>query len=147
MSTLIKRNGFTFPSLVNDLLNSNFPDFSGDVFNWQSPRNIPSVNVTETAKEFKIEMAVPGLERKDFKVEMEDGMLKISAEKQDEKEEKGKNWLRKEFSYSQFSRSFQMPENILADKIDARYENGILRIELPKNEVTVESRKKEIAVS
>ena len=146
MSTLVKRNGFTFPTLVNDLLDTNLLDFNGDVFNWPNFKNVPSVNVTETPKEYKIEVAAPGLERKDFKVEMENGMLNISSEKQDEKEEKGKDWVRKEFSYNQFARSFQIPENILADKIDAKYENGILKVVLPKKEVTLVNPKKEIKV-
>jgi HSP20 family protein len=147
MSTLIKRNGVTFPALVNDLLDVNFPNFGGDVFNWHGAKNIPSVNVTETPKEYKIEVAAPGYEKKDFKLEVEDGMLNISTERKEEKEEKGKNWLRKEFSYNQFSRSFQVPENTVADKIDARYENGILHISLPKKEVAVSNPKKEIKVA
>lgn len=147
MSTLIKRNGLTFPTLVNDLLDTNILDFNGDVFNWPTAKNIPSVNVTETPKEFKIEMAAPGLERKDFHVEVENGMLTIKSEKQEEKEEKGKNFIRKEYSFNQFCRSFQVPENILAEKIDAKYENGILKVALPKKEVTVSNPKKEIKVS
>jgi HSP20 family protein len=147
MSTLIKRNGFSFPTLVNDLLDTNFSDFKGDVFNWSGLKNMPAVNVTETPKEFKIEVAAPGMEKKDFKIEVENGMLTISSEKQEEKKEEGKDWIRKEFSYNQFSRSFQVPENILADKIDARYENGLLKVILPKKEVTVTNPKKEIKVS
>ena len=143
MSTLIKRNGFSFPTLVNDLLDTNFSDFKGDVFNWSGLKNMPAVNVTETPKEFKIEVAAPGMEKKDFKIEVENGMLTISSEKK----EVGKDWIRKEFSYNQFCRSFQVPENILADKIDAKYENGLLKVALPKKEVTVTNPKKEIKVS
>jgi HSP20 family protein len=147
MSTLIKKNGNSFPALVNDLLDTNILDFNGDVFNWPTLKNLPSVNVTETPKDFTIEVAAPGLERKDFKVEVENGMLNISSEKKEEKEEKGKNWLRKEFSYNQFCRSFQVPDNILADKIDAKYENGLLKVVLPKKEITAAKPKKEIKVS
>jgi HSP20 family protein len=147
MSTLIKSTRFSFPSLVNDLLDTNIRDFNGDVFNWPSLKHLPAVNVTETPKEFKIEMAAPGLERKDFKVEMENGMLSISSEKEEEKKEEGKDWLRKEFSYNGFSRSFQVPDNIMAEKIDAKYENGLLKVILPKKEITLTNPKKEIKVS
>jgi HSP20 family protein len=146
MSTLIKRNRVSFPTLVNDLLDTNLLDFDGD-FSWGSSKKLPSVNVTETAKEFKVDVAAPGLEKKDFKVEVEHGLLTISAEKQEEKKEEGKDWIRKEFSYNQFSRSFQLPDNTLADKIDAKYENGVLKLSLPKKEMTVTNPKKEIKVS
>jgi HSP20 family protein len=147
MTTLVKRNRAFFPTLVNDLFDTNVFDLNGDTFKWSNAKLTPSVNVTETAKEFKVELAAPGLEKKDFKIEVENGILTISAEKQEEKEEKDKNWIRKEFSYNQFVRSFQVPETTLADKIDAKYENGVLKISLPKKEVTVSNPKKEIKVS
>ena len=127
-------------------METNILDFTPDVFNWGGAKNTASVNVTEDAKEFKIELAAPGLQRKDFKVEIEDGLLTIRTEKKEEKNEEGKNWIRKEFSYNQITRSFQMPENILADKIDAKYENGILKIVLPKREVEITNPIKEIEV-
>jgi HSP20 family protein len=147
MTTLIKRNGFTFPSMVNDLLDTNDMNFGSDFLNWPVTKNMPSVNVTENPKEYKIDVAAPGLERKDFKVEEENGTLYISTEKQEENEEKTKNWIRKEFSFNQFVRSFQLPENVVSDKIDAKYENGVLKIVLPKKEVTVTNPKKAIKVS
>jgi HSP20 family protein len=145
MTTLVKRNN-TFPTLVNDLLETDFFDFNNDFFKMNSTR-LPSVNVTETDKEFKIELAAPGLEKKDFKVAVDNGVLTISAEKETEKNEEKKNYWRKEFSYSQFSRSFQLPENSISDKIDAKYDNGILSIVLPKKEVSVTNPRKEIKVS
>jgi HSP20 family protein len=107
----------------------------------------PSVNISETDKEFKIELAAPGLKKEDFKVAVDKGILTISSEKQTEKTEEKKNYWKKEFSYNQFSRSFQLPENTLADKIDAKYENGILNVILPKKEVSVAEPQKEIKVS
>ncbi|HXP48935.1 MAG TPA: Hsp20/alpha crystallin family protein [Bacteroidia bacterium] len=147
MTTLVKRNRVSFPTLVNDLFDTNIFDFNADGFKLAGTKFTPSVNVTETAKEFKVEAAAPGLEKKDFKVEVENGILTISSEKQEEKEEKDKNWIRKEFSYNQFSRSFQLPDNTITDKIDAKYENGVLKISLPKKEVTVANPKKEVKVS
>jgi HSP20 family protein len=147
MATLVKSNRVSFPTLMNDLFDTDIFDFNTDAFKLTGTKFIPSVNVTETTKEFKVELAAPGLEKKDFKVEVENGVLTVSAEKQEEKEENDKNWIRKEFSYNQFARSFQLPDNTLADKIDAKYENGVLKIALPKKEVTVFNPKKEVKVS
>lgn len=145
MATLVKRNRVSLPTLVSDLFDSNIFDFDGD-FLKMGTKLSPSVNVTESGKEFKIEVAAPGLEKKDFKVEVDNGILTVSAEKQEESKEEKKNYCRREFSYSKFARSFQLPENTLSDKIDAKYENGILNIALPKKEVAVSNPKKEIKV-
>jgi|SRR6185312_3739544 len=146
MATLVKRNNTLFPTLVNDLFDTDFFNFDNDFMKLKSI-NAPSVNVSETDKEFKIEMAAPGLEKKDFKVTIDKGLLSISSEKETEKTEEKKNYWRKEFSYNQFSRSFQLPDNTVTDKIDAKYDNGILSVVLPKKEVTVSNPKKEIKVS
>ena len=142
-----------FPSWTGNLLDPdkffspNLIEFNGDLPSWDFSNRIPSVNVTENEKEFKIEMAAPGLERKDFKVEVENGMLCISSEKEEETKEEKKNYTRKEYSYNSFSRSFALPDNSLPDKINAKYDNGILNITLPKKEVTVSKPVKEIKVS
>jgi HSP20 family protein len=107
---------------------------------------VPSVNITENDKDFKIELAAPGLERKDFKVEVENGMLCISSEKEEESKEEKKNYTRKEYSYKGFSRSFTLPDNCMPEKILAKYDNGVLNITLPKKEVTVSKPAKEIKV-
>lgn len=145
MTTLVKRNGVSLPTLVNDFFDNDFFDLNGDFFKVGTKFN-PSVNVSETDKDFKIEVAAPGLEKKDFKVEVDSGILTISAEKEEEAKEEKKNYSRREFSYSKFSRSFQVPDNSIPEKIDAKYENGILNILLPKKEVTVSKAKKEIKV-
>ncbi|MFN7329841.1 MAG: Hsp20/alpha crystallin family protein, partial [Bacteroidota bacterium] len=97
--------------------------------------------------EYQIELAVPGLQKKDFKIEMENDVLTISAEKEEEKNEKENGYTRREYAYNSFSRSFTMPENFKLDKIDAKYVDGILKITVPKKEVTPMKPKKEIAVS
>ena len=107
---------------------------------------IPSVNITENKNEFKIEMAAPGLERKDFKVEIENDALCISSEKEQEEKEEDKNYTRREYSYSSFKRTFSLPDNCITDKIDAKYDNGILNITLPKKENGIKPAK-EIKVS
>ncbi|HSH66660.1 MAG TPA: Hsp20/alpha crystallin family protein [Bacteroidia bacterium] len=151
MSQLVKKNRVTFPLIVDDFLNSRgllpglFYDdsslFNDNVF------AIPSANIIEDEKSYKIEVAAPGLERKDFKVEIDNNILTINAEREDEKNDSGKNYKRKEFSYSSFSRSFGLPENSVPDKIEAKYDNGILRLSIPKKEASLLKPSKEIKVS
>lgn len=140
------------PTSVSDLLNetgifgpTTF-DFESDFLSLGLSR-IPSANIIENGKVYKIELAAPGLERKDFNVEVENSTLTISSEKEEEKNEEGENFRRKEFTYNSFSRSFRIPENSLPDKIEAKYENGILTLLLPKREETPATPKKTIKVS
>ncbi len=151
--SLIVRKRATLPSLVNDFfetgrlfpsvfdLNSNLFDFDGGSL------LVPNANIIEEEKDFKIELAAPGLEKKDFKVEVNNNVLTISAEKEEEKKEEHKNYKRREFSYNSFSRSFTLPENSLPDRIDAKYENGVLTLLLPKKEVSVSKPAKQIKVA
>lgn len=147
-----KTNGNLFPRLVRDFFDTDFfntPsifDFNGGLSRFTWPV-VPSVNITENSKDFKIELAAPGLEKKDFKIEVDNGVLTISSEKKKEEKEEKENYSRREFSYESFSRSFGLPENSLPDKIDAHYENGILKLTLPKKEITVSKPKKEIKVA
>ena len=149
--TLPKRN--LFPSWTTDLFNTEkfftpgFMGFDSEFPEMDFARRMPSVNITENDKDFLIEMAAPGLERKDFKVEIENGVLFIRSEKKEEKKEETKTFARREFSYNSFSRSFTLPENCLPEKILAHYENGILSITLPKKEMTFAHPIKEIKVS
>lgn len=148
MTLTVRRNGNLFPRLVNDLLDTDtllVPDLLSNA--WDFAIKVPSANITESEKDYKIEVAAPGLDKKDFKIELENKVLSISSEKEQEKEEESKNYKRREFSYSCFSRSFQLPEDVLADKIDAKYENGILKLSVPKKEVSVSKPKKAIKVS
>lgn len=155
MKTLAKRNGEMTPSLVSDffstspLWSSLWPTglFDVDELPARLGVTVPSANVMETEKEYQIELAVPGLQKKDFKIEMENDVLTISAEKEEEKNEKENGYTRREYAYNSFSRSFTMPENFKLDKIDAKYVDGILKITVPKKEVTPMKPKKEIAVS
>jgi HSP20 family protein len=152
MSLLVKRNGNLFPGLVSDLFDADLAlrpslfDFDRDLFKGLRA-SVPSVNITEDENSFKFELAAPGLDKKDFKVEADNGILTISSEKEKENTEENENYCRREFSYNSFSRSFQLPDNSLPDKIDAKYENGVLKLTLPKKEVSVAKPKKEIKVS
>jgi HSP20 family protein len=151
--SLILRNR-SLPAVVSDFFDTgrifrpSIFDFDGDMLDLDgSSVVIPDANIEESEKEYKIELAAPGLEKKDFKVEVSEGNLTISAEKKEEKKENGKNYKRREFSYSSFSRTFMLPENSMPEKIDAKYDNGILRLALPKKEITISKPKKEIKVS
>jgi HSP20 family protein len=95
----------------------------------------PAVNVVETKDAYALEVAAPGMKKDDFKIEVKDGCLLISAETKSEKEQKDDNYTRKEFNYEAFSRSFWLPENTKADSIKATYADGILKLNVPKAKV------------
>ncbi|WP_372948517.1 Hsp20/alpha crystallin family protein [Mariniphaga sp.] len=145
------------------LTNSMFPSipsftdrfFGGNLMDWNNwnfagiDSTLPAVNVKESDSDFKIEVAAPGLKKSDFKLNYDKGRLTISSEKSDEKSEKnGKEVTRREFSYQSFQRSFTIPDDIVnADKISAKYKDGILHVTLPKREEAKVKTVKEIKVS
>lgn len=96
-------------------------------------RRSPAVNVEQTEKEYLFSMELPGLDREDFKVELENGVLTISGEKKQKKEEKGRNFLRQEQCYGAFRRSFSMPSDAASHGVHAAYKNGILKISVPRS--------------
>ena len=119
-----------------------------EFFDFGKVMNVPAVNVNETDKEFALTIAAPGLEKKDFKVDAYDDMLTISAEKErEEKEEKGGRYNRREYNFNSWSRSFTLPENCDAGKINAEYKNGELKILIPKMEVKQPKKVKNISVN
>ncbi len=145
---LVKRSNF--PSLVSERWLNDFFDndrfFDSDLLKMASVPTLPMVNIVEEEKEFVVDMAVPGMAKKDFHIGIENGLLTISAEKKEEKEQVEKNFTRKEFSFNSFNRTFTLPENVNEEKIDATYENGILKVHLGKKVLTKVPPKKEIAV-
>ena len=94
----------------------------------------PAVNITENKNHFKLTVAAPGMKKDDFNIDIEGSMLTISCEKEERKEEKDERYTRKEYNYSSFSRSFTLPDEVIKDKIEAAYTDGILHITLPKIE-------------
>ncbi|MCD6556447.1 MAG: Hsp20/alpha crystallin family protein [Bacteroidales bacterium] len=130
--------------------------FENDLFDW-SNRNfsntnttLPSVNIKENNEGFEVEMAAPGLEKKDFKIELFGDTLSISSEKTLENEMKineDEQFTKKEFSYQSFSRSFTLPNTVDEDKIKAKYDNGILSVFIPKKEEAKPKPAKQIAIS
>lgn len=140
--SLIKRNGSNFPSVpsfLDDLFASNLFDWGTSNFS-STQTTIPSVNIRETHDNFEVEMAAPGMDKSDFKAELDGNTLTISSTKQHEHEDKQEGYSRKEFSYQSFQRSFTLPKDVVdEDKIGAQYENGLLRLTIPKKE---EAKKK-----
>ena len=140
------KNGNLIPSVWSDF-------FDNDTFlapRWFSRGvndTLPAVNVRETGKEFHVEFAAPGFKKHDFKVHVEGNQLAISAEKEEEKKDDNDRFTRREFSYHSFSRSFTLPENVNANDIDAKYNDGILKLSIPKKEDTGHLSKKEIKVA
>jgi len=148
--TLVKRNNNyypTFPSFFDNFFNRNLMDWE----NWNysdTNTTIPAVNVKEDNDKFQIEVAAPGMKKEDFRLKLENNVLTISSEKKDEKEVKKENYSRKEFSYQSFQRSFNLPEGqIQSENITAKYNDGILIIELPKREEVKPQPLKEITIS
>lgn len=146
--TLMKRPNFPF--LMNEKWMTDFFDngrfFDSDLMKMMAVPALPAVNIVENEKEFVIEMAAPGMRKKDFNIAVENNVLTISAEKEMEKDEEKKNFTRKEYSYEEFSRSFTLPENASEEKIKAHYEDGILKLQLAKKELAAMPVKKAIQV-
>lgn len=118
-----------FVQIVDDLFSKTFHDFSGGQLFKQ---DVPAMNVLDLDKEFRLELAVPGLDKNDFQIHVENDYLVISADKKEEKSDMRENYSRKEFSYRAFKRMFEIPENADRENITAKYENGILNISLQK---------------
>jgi HSP20 family protein len=131
---------------------SNHPIFS-DLFDGMEPRrnhwgyNRPAVNIKEENDGFNIEMAVPGLSKSDFNIDLEKNMLIISASRQEENMENEDSYKRREFNYDNFSRSFTIGDKIDVEKIKAEYKDGILRVALPKKEEAKDKGPKTIKIS
>ena len=133
---------------VRPLFRNLFDDFWGtDQFfegEWlPTPRfQTPAVNIKDNEKGFEIEVAAPGLNKDDFDVTIENGILCITSEKEERKEEKKDNYTREEFNYTSFSRSFSLPDYVDPDSIEAKYKEGVLRLTLKKLELVTPPTKK-----
>jgi HSP20 family protein len=146
MTQVKEKNEILTPALFSDIFDS-AKFFGKNWFEKEFGQNLPAVNINETSKHFNLEFAAPGFTKDDFKVSVDGNVLTISAEKKEEKSEKNKKFTRKEFSFNSFTRSFRLPELVIADKIDAKYTNGILNLSIPKKEETKSLPKKDIKVS
>ncbi len=109
--------------------------------------SLPAVNIKENEKSFMLELAVPGMDKKDLKIDINEDVLTVSAESKNETEEGKDGYMRKEYSYSSFVRSFYIPDNINREKIGANYKDGILSVELPKMEEEKNKISRQIKIS
>lgn len=142
LKMLVKRHSNYLPTLVNDFWDEDlFPNFEQE---WSLT---PAVNIIEGNQDFKVEVAAPGLCKEDFKVHIEKNILEISAEKKEEKITENKKYLRKEFNYNEFKRTFSLPSTVETDKIKATHMNGVLTVEIPKKDEAKVNPRKQIVVS
>lgn len=120
-----------------------------DYFNFSKTLSVPSINIKETDDAYDLRIATPGLDKKDFSMEITEGILTISAEKEKEEKEEKKNgrYNRMEYNYSSWSRSFTLPQDCDSSKIAAEYKNGELKINIPKTEAKQSRNSKKIEIS
>ncbi len=130
--------------LFNDFFGDNF---MRERFSDEFSNSLPAVNIVEEKNVFKIEVAAPGLNKKDFNIDVHNNLLTISSETKNEVEDTKKNYVRREFSYSSFKRSFSLPEAVDAEKIKANHSEGILTISIPKKPEAVEKGPRQINIS
>lgn len=148
--SLIKRNGqlpTTFPALFDDF-------FGRELFNWgnnnysATSTTVPSVNIRETGDNFEVEMAAPGMDKQDFKIELDGNTLTISSKKEHNQESEQEGYSRREFSYQSFQRSFVLPKDVVdVEQIRAKYENGLLHLTIPKQEKAKQKKPRLIEIA
>ncbi len=135
--THVKFNGRPFASTLNNFVDDLFtelPVLFKNEFNPGERKGFAPVNVKETEKAYEIEVVAPGFEKADFKVNLEQNLLTISAEKKDEVRDENNKHIRREYRYQSFKRSFTIDDKIDATRIEASYINGVLTLNLPKKE-------------
>ena len=136
-------------------INRTYPTFMDDFFGLDHYpsryvnngfKSLPAVNISEGENEFTIEVAAPGLEKKDFRINLENDVLTIASAREDSKEETMDNYTRREFRYCNFSRSFNLPDSVDGEKITAVHKNGILNVSIPKKEEAKAKPARQIAI-
>ena len=151
MSTLLSvpKNG----TVVRPNLNSWIDDWFGrDVSsmfntNFNAGITLPAVNIRETGEAYFVEMAVPGLKKTDFSISIDNNVLSISTELEEKSEAQNESYTRREFGYSSFKRSFTLPETVEDQKIEGKYQEGILSIHLPKKDEAKQKPTRTIKIS
>ena len=133
----------TYPNLLDDFFGM---DFYPAHYRKSGFQSLPAVNVAEGENEFTIEVAAPGLEKKDFLIDLDNNCLTISSSREDRNEENQDHFSRREFSYSRFSRSFTIPETVDAENITASHKNGVLSVNIPKKEEAKAKPARKIAI-
>ena len=147
--TLARINDWNNQAVAHNFLN--FSDLMSDFFGNESYNDnykaIPKANISEDKNKYQIELAVPGLDKKNIKVEIDKDILKVHHESSEKKENENDMYSRREFRYNEFTRTFIIPESVDDSKMKAKYENGILMLELPKKPVSEIEQKREIRIS
>ena len=148
--TFLKRNGNSlnnFPTVFDDFLNR-------DLFNWglnnfsDTNTTIPAVNIKETPDDYVVEVAAPGMTKKDFRVQLEGNTLTIGSEKTSRKEGEDVRYISREFSYQSFSRTFTLQKDVVdTERIQAKYEDGVLHLLIPKKEHAKQKQPRLIEIS
>jgi len=131
-----------------------FDNFNRELLNWDNKNysststTVPAVNIKENADSFEVEVAAPGMAKGDFKVTLDGNLLTISSAKEEQNEEHKDNYTRREFSYQSFQRSFELQKEVVdQDNIQAHYENGMLRLTIPKKEEAKQKEPRMIEIS
>ena len=140
--SLTKRNEVLFPVLMNEIFR---PDWFGGTHNETTA--IPAVNIKENEENFELELFVPGRNKDELIIEIDNSVLTVSSETKKEEEESKENFTRREFTLSSFKRAFTLPETVATDKIEATYIDGVLKFNLPKKEEALPKPKRKIELS
>ncbi len=135
----------TWSDWIDNFFSSDLPSVFTSNFN--TGMTLPKVNIRETADAFWVEMAVPGMKKSDFHIDLDNQLLSISTELKQEEERQEDNYTRREFGYSSFKRTFTLPESVDDFKINASYNDGILNIHLPKKEEAKQKPARTIKIS
>jgi HSP20 family protein len=141
LPTISRRNWL--PEIFDEFFGKGFETAFDDNFR----STIPAVNIKEGDDQYTIEFAAPGMSKKDFKIDLHNNVMTVSSDKKVEDKEEKDNFMRREFRYSSFSRSFTLPDSVDSEKIKAKHDNGILSIAVPKKPEAVEKGPKQIEIS
>jgi len=144
MLPVIKKRTYYPHRYTNDFFGK---DLLSNFFSDGADYTVPAVNIKENEKSFEIEVAAPGVAKEDFNINLEKDVLTVSSKKENKNDVEKDNFMKREFGFNSFSRSFSIPESVNADKIKASHNNGVLTIELPKIEEAKLKNKKEIKIS
>ncbi|MCK5537412.1 MAG: Hsp20/alpha crystallin family protein [Bacteroidales bacterium] len=144
--TLIRRNYNDWPSISNlfdDFFSGDYADLSKD----NQLATVPSVNISELSNKYKIELAAPGVTKDDFNIDLENNVLSIFTEKKEAEDVKESEYTKREFYYSNFRRSFTLPDTADIDGVTANYVNGVLYVEIAKKSEAVIKPKRSIDIN
>lgn len=142
---LMPRLAERMPSVFEDFFKPWNEWFDGGNL-WNRMNYMPAVNITEQKDAYLVSLAAPGLKKEDFKIDIDGNLLTISSSKEEKKEETEAKFTRKEYNYSSFSRTFTLPEEITKEKIEAKYEDGILNITLPLKKEALKTTSQQVPI-